>query len=182
MPTFKSAAVAAKLSAPHSASEKHNARNIIEEVLFTAARGRRQAPFFYRNALWGGYSRRVVKEPAPIRLFAATLACLLGIGGESTGKASTDPILHRTVDLRIGEAAEVRLSDGTPVHVQLRKLHETCDDVNGAVRQAEVEVEVDGEVTSLTSGTYHLPVTLGKVQIDCPITKGYLEKSGGENP
>jgi hypothetical protein len=36
---------------------------------------------------------------------------------------------------------------------------------------------VDGEVTNLISGTYHLPVTLGAVQIDCPITKGYLEKA-----
>ena len=111
-----------------------------------------------------------------------TLACLLALAGASTGKASTASLLHRTVDLRIGEAAEVRLSDGTPVHVKLRQLHESCDDVNGAVRQAEVEAEVDGEVTTLTSGTYHLPVTLGKVQIDCPITKGYLEKSGGQNP
>ena len=42
--------------------------------------------------------------------------------------------------------------------------------------------EVNGQVTTLTSGTYRLPVTFGGVQIDCPITKGYLEKAGGQNP
>jgi hypothetical protein len=44
MPTFKSAAVAAKLSAPHSVIGKHNARKIMD-ILYTAARRRRQAHF-----------------------------------------------------------------------------------------------------------------------------------------
>jgi murein DD-endopeptidase MepM/ murein hydrolase activator NlpD len=138
--------------------------------------------FFYRQALRGGYFWRAVKERIPINWLAATLACLLAVGCASTGKASTDRILHRTVDLRIGEAQDVRLTDGTAVRVKLLKLQESRDDVNGAVRQAQVDVQVDGQVTYLTSGTYHLPVTLGKAQIDCPITKGYLEKSGGQNP
>ena len=68
------------------------------------------------------------------------------------------------------------------MRVKLLNLEERHDDVNGAVRQAVVRVEVDGQVTNLTSGTYHLPVTLAGVQLDCPITKGYLEKSGGQNP
>ena len=32
-----------------------------------------------------------------------------------------------------------------------------------------------GRQVTLDSATYHLPVTVGDVQIDCPITKGYLE-------
>jgi murein DD-endopeptidase MepM/ murein hydrolase activator NlpD len=115
-------------------------------------------------------------------LFAATLACLLAFGCVSTSKVSADRVLHRTVDLQIGEAQDVRLSDGTTAHVKLLKLQENHDDVNDAVRQAVVEVEVDGQITNLTSGTYRLPVTLGIVQIDCPITEGYLAKSAGKNP
>jgi hypothetical protein len=125
---------------------------------------------------------RTVKERIPINLFAVTLACALAFGCAS---ASNDPpvrILHKTVDLQIGEAQDVRLSGGTPVRVKLLNLREHRDDVNGAVRRAEVEVEVDGAVTNLISGTYHLPVTFGKVQIDCPVTKGYLEKAQGGNP
>jgi murein DD-endopeptidase MepM/ murein hydrolase activator NlpD len=126
-----------------------------------------------------------VKHPIPTHLLTAALvclACLLAAGCGSTRSISADRVLHRTVDLQVGEAQAVRLSTGTTVQVKLLKLQEHCDDVNGAVRQAEVEVEVDGAVTTLTSGTYRLPVALGKVQIDCPITKGYLEKTGGQNP
>jgi hypothetical protein len=115
-------------------------------------------------------------------LAAVTFASLLAFGCVSDRKDSPDRILHRTVDLGIGEAQEVHLSGGTAVHVKLLKLRETRDDVNGSVRRAEVEVEVDGQVTNLISGTYHLPVTLGAVQIDCPVTKGYLEKAQGGNP
>ena len=122
------------------------------------------------------------KSEFPTDLFAGTLACLLVLGFASSGKASSDLILHRTVDLRIGEAQDVLLSDGTVVHVKLLNLQENRDDVNGSVRQAVVEVEVDGQVTNLTGGTYRLPVTLGKTQIDCPVTKGYLEKAQGGNP
>lgn len=125
-----------------------------------------------------------MKARIPIDLFATTLACLLAFGGASIAEASpeSEAILHRTVDLRTGEEQQVRLSDGAPVRVKLLKLQERRDDVNGSVRQAEVEVEVDGQVTNLISGTYHLPVTVGKVQIDCPVTKGYLEKAQGGKP
>jgi len=123
-----------------------------------------------------------VKHRIPLDLFAAAFACVLALGSASTGKASPEPILHRTVDLRIGEEQQVSLSGGAVARVKLLKLREHRDDVNGAVRQAEVEVEVDGVVTNLISGTYHLPARLGNVQIDCPITEGYLEKAQGGNP
>jgi hypothetical protein len=38
-----------------------------------------------------------------------------------------------------------------------------------------VTVEVNGRKVTLPAATYHLPVTVGEVQIDCPITKGYVE-------
>jgi murein DD-endopeptidase MepM/ murein hydrolase activator NlpD len=123
-----------------------------------------------------------VKKPNSLKFFAAGFALLL-IFVCSTGAQAPPPrILHRTVDLNLGEAQEVTLSDGRAVQVKLLDLREHRDEVNGAVRQAEVRVEVDGQVTNLSSGTYRLPVTLGSVQLDCPVTKGYLEKSGGQNP
>ncbi len=125
---------------------------------------------------------RVVKKQISIGCFVATFAGLLMPGCVSTPKVSTGQILHRTVDLRVGEAQDVALSDGTTARVKLLKLEETHDEVNDAVRQAVVQVEVNGQVTNLTSGTYHLPVTCAGVQIDCPVTKGYLEKNGGQNP
>jgi murein DD-endopeptidase MepM/ murein hydrolase activator NlpD len=112
----------------------------------------------------------------------ATFACFLILAFASMGQVPAPRIVHRTVDLRVGETQDVSLSNGTAAHVKLLDLQERRDEVNGAVRLAQVRVEVNGQVTNLTSGTYHLPVTFGSVQIDCPITKGYLEKSGGQNP
>ncbi len=74
---------------------------------------------------------------------AGTFACLLILGCASTGRAAADRVFHRTVDLRVGEGQDVPLPDGKAVHVKLLKLEERCDKVNGAVRQAEVQVEVD---------------------------------------
>jgi hypothetical protein len=59
--------------------------------------------------------------------------------------------------------------------VKLLKLEETRDSLRNAIRQVKVTVEVAGRQVTLDSATYHLPVTVGDVQIDCPITKGYLE-------
>ncbi|HXP63126.1 MAG TPA: PKD domain-containing protein [Dongiaceae bacterium] len=118
----------------------------------------------------------------PLVFFAAAFACILIPGCASTGNVPPPRIAHRTVDLNLGEGQDVRLSDGSAVRVKLLNLEERRDEVNGAVRQAVVQIEVDGQLTNLTSGTYHLPVTFGGVQIDCPITKVYLEKSGGQNP
>ena len=84
--------------------------------------------------------------------------------------------LHRTLDLDIGEAQQVTLWDGTPAKVKLIGVSETRDALRSAVRRAEVRVEVNGTVTNLVSGNYHLPVTLAGVQIDCPVTRGYRDQ------
>ena len=59
--------------------------------------------------------------------------------------------------------------------MKLVGLDEHRDSLRHAIRQAKVAVEIDGQPLSLTSATYHLPVTIGAVQIDCPITKGHIE-------
>ncbi|MDY0170452.1 MAG: PKD domain-containing protein [Thermoguttaceae bacterium] len=83
----------------------------------------------------------------------------------------------RIVDLDIGQSQEVELADGNRVTVKLLDLSETRDPIREAVREARVEVEVDGRRVWLKSGNYELPTTVGKVRIDCPITKGYLSNS-----
>ena len=40
-----------------------------------------------------------------------------------------------------------------------------------------MKVEVNGQVVELISAIYHLPATVGGVQVDCPITRGYLTNS-----
>lgn len=92
----------------------------------------------------------------------------------------------RTVDLNVGEGQEVELADGKKVRIKLLDLRETRDDMRQAVRRAEVTVEVAGRKVELVSANYRLPVTVGGVQIDCPITKGYRQNStqgvAGSNP
>lgn len=83
------------------------------------------------------------------------------------------------VDLKIGQQATVRMCDGRTATVKLLKVEELRDSLRHALRLARVTVEVNGRPITLGSATYHLPVTVGQVQIDCPITKGYLE--GGDH-
>jgi len=83
--------------------------------------------------------------------------------------------LPTATDLKIGQEATVRLVNGQQATVKLLKLEEKRDSMRNAVRQATVTVEVNGQQLTLGSATYHLPVTVGGVQIDCPITKGCLE-------
>jgi len=50
-----------------------------------------------------------------------------------------------------------------------------------AVREARVRIELNGQSLVLTSATYHLPTMFAGVQIDCPITKGYIGNSSEGN-
>jgi murein DD-endopeptidase MepM/ murein hydrolase activator NlpD len=83
----------------------------------------------------------------------------------------------RTIDLNVGEAQEVELVNGEKVRVKLVDLKETRDNLRQAVRRAEVQVEVAGEKVSLVSANYRLPATVARVQIDCPVTRGYRQNS-----
>ena len=85
---------------------------------------------------------------------------------------SIDPLV-RIVDLSVGETQQVTLSDGKSVKVTLQSLQEQRDTVSRAVRRAEVSVLIDGIPAELVAATYHLPITVGTVQIDCSVTSGY---------
>lgn len=89
--------------------------------------------------------------------------------------------LVRVVDLDIGQSQSVKFSTGAGVDVKLIAIEEVRDNIRNAVRRATVKVEVAGRVISLVSSTYHLPVTVGKVQIDCPVTRGYTKNSSKDN-
>ena len=85
--------------------------------------------------------------------------------------------LVQAVDLSRGESRQVELCDGKKVTVKLLDLKEAADPVRAAIRSARVYVEVDGQRVWLTSANYELPVTVGPVRIDCPITGGYRKNS-----
>jgi murein DD-endopeptidase MepM/ murein hydrolase activator NlpD len=83
----------------------------------------------------------------------------------------------RAIELNVGDSSEVELSDGKKVSVKLVAVEETRDTLRQAIRRAEATVEVAGQRVVLVSANYRLPVTVAGVQIDCPITKGYLRNN-----
>ena len=100
------------------------------------------------------------------------------LGGSATPKLQP---LVRMADLNVGESQTVELCNGSQATVKLLALKETRDDIRGAVRRAVATVDVNGRTVSLVSSTYRLPTTIGSVQIDCPVTKGYLQNSSKDN-
>jgi len=99
----------------------------------------------------------------------------------SHGAARPAEPLRRVVDLRLGEAAQVKLSNDETVRVQLLELAETTNSLSDAVVAAKVKVRIGDEEVWLPSGNYNLPMTVGKVQVDCPITKAYYRNTGSDS-
>lgn len=87
------------------------------------------------------------------------------------------PPLHKTVDLKLGETANITLTDGSLAKIRLVDLQESFGKVWGEVFRAEVTVEVNGVKKTILSGMYNLPQSIGDVQIDCPITKSLRNNS-----
>ncbi len=117
-------------------------------------------------------------------LMVAGISLLPSVPFESIVLGSAQPArtpLVTVADLDVGESATLKLHDGTQATVKLLDLKETRDDIRNAVRQAVVTVEINGKSVSLVSCTYRLPVAFAGVQIDCPITKGYLQRSSEKN-
>lgn len=81
------------------------------------------------------------------------------------------------VDLSIGEEAKVELGDGSTAAVKLLGTEHAAYGSSPIVREARVTVEVNGERAVLVCGRYRLPVRAGGVQIDCPVTAGYVRTS-----
>lgn len=108
---------------------------------------------------------------APLFLFSLISFCFI-----AEAQPTRRPIV-RSLELNLGESITIELSDGSSAKVKLLDLVEHTDSLRSAIRSAMVKVEVNGSVVELSSGNYNLPKTVGDVQIDCPITKGYLSSS-----
>jgi murein DD-endopeptidase MepM/ murein hydrolase activator NlpD len=109
-------------------------------------------------------------------------SCLLVVlspaaSGDEPRKPTRMPLL-RAVDLAVGESLTIELSDGKSSTVRLVGVEERRDPIRSAVREATVKVEINGAAVTLSSGNYQLPVSVGGVQVDCPITGGYRSNSG----
>jgi len=96
------------------------------------------------------------------------------------GAETIDPLV-RVVDLNIGESRQITLHDDSLATVKLLKLNEKRDSVRNAVRRAQVTVQINEKTVDLISSTYNLPTTIGGIQIDCPVTKGYVQNSSKAN-
>lgn len=110
-----------------------------------------------------------------------TIFVLVLLSAPAAPAQSTIQPLVRVVVLDVGQTCQVTLHDGSKATVTLLDLTEKRDSVRNAVRKAQVKVKVNGQITSLISSTYNLPKTIGGVQIDCPVTKGYLQNSSKDN-
>jgi murein DD-endopeptidase MepM/ murein hydrolase activator NlpD len=127
------------------------------------------------------------KPPVPSRpILVAILLTTLLPGPPAPARAQGPPTatrdpLQRVVDLDIGESQRVELRDGSLAEVKLLALEESRDPIRDAVRRAVVKLEVNGQAIELTSATYHLPRTVGGVQVDCPITRGYATNTDSDH-
>ncbi len=83
----------------------------------------------------------------------------------------------RVVDINKGESVKVRLSNGKTALVELLDHSEVRDRVRGAVRLARLRIKVNGREGQLECRSYRLPVRVAGVQVDCAITKEFLENA-----
>jgi len=114
-------------------------------------------------------------------LLVAAFAWCGPAGGDEPAeqwRATMDP-LRRSIDLTIGQSAEVTLSDGSTATVELLGIEVDRDSLRQAVRDVRVRVTVNGEPAVLPAALYHLPREVGGVQVDCPIVAAYLPRSRG---
>jgi hypothetical protein len=88
--------------------------------------------------------------------------------------------LFRVVDLDVGATERVQVSDGKSAAVKLLSTSETHDRVRSAIRDARVDVEINGASATLSCGNYRLPVAVGGVQVDCEITNAYYRDTNAD--
>jgi murein DD-endopeptidase MepM/ murein hydrolase activator NlpD len=89
--------------------------------------------------------------------------------------------LFCVVDIDVGAAEQVQLSDGKRATVKLLSISETRDQARSAIREARAELEINGSRVTLLCGNYGLPVTLGEVQADCTVTKAYYQNTNRDH-
>jgi murein DD-endopeptidase MepM/ murein hydrolase activator NlpD len=109
------------------------------------------------------------------RTLFVILTLFLAAGARADGPPSpTRTPRVRVVDLDVGESFEVEMYDGSKARGKLLAVEELRDSIRSGVRKAKARIEVNAQVAELASATYHLPMSVGGVQVDCPITRGYM--------
>lgn len=103
------------------------------------------------------------------------LATALGATGPVLGAAATSQVIHRVIDLDLGETQRVVLSDGATAAVKLLRVDERRESVTQMLARATVTVEINGQRAELVSGNYRLPVVVGGVQVDAPVVRAYMK-------
>jgi murein DD-endopeptidase MepM/ murein hydrolase activator NlpD len=93
------------------------------------------------------------------------------------GSALAQQPLFQTVDIDVGGAERVQFADGKSAMVKLLAVNETRDKARSAIRDARVDVEIDGTRATLSCGNYRLPVTVGEFQLDCTVVKAYYQNT-----
>lgn len=109
-------------------------------------------------------------------IITSLLAFTAAVVAEAQETEPLTPLL-RSVDINIGETVEVELHNGSTAEVELLAVEPVTDTITEAVREVKVTIRVDGKEKTLSSGNYNLPVTIGKVQIDSPVSQDYTEKA-----
>jgi murein DD-endopeptidase MepM/ murein hydrolase activator NlpD len=94
--------------------------------------------------------------------------------------------LNVITELNVGESKEIELINGEKVTLELLDIKTVRDSPRNAVRAAHVKISVNGEIITIGSGNYNLPVTVGNIKIDCPLIKehtvsNYYRHGGGLN-
>src|ERR1017187_10224603 len=89
--------------------------------------------------------------------------------------------LFRVVDLDVDATERVQFADGQSATVHLLSTSETRDRVRSAIRDAHVNVEINGVSVTLSCGNYRLPVAVGGAQADCAVTKAYYRDSNADH-
>jgi hypothetical protein len=89
--------------------------------------------------------------------------------------------LFRVVDLDVGATERVQVADGKSATVKLLSTSETRDRVRSAIRDARVDVEINGASATLSCGNYRLPVAVGGAQVDCEVTKAYYRDTNADH-
>lgn len=129
------------------------------------------------NTLTTGNRARLGWHPLLLAGAALALPALLA----AAPPEPTRQPLGRVADLNIGEVQEIRLANGAKATVRLVDVSVQRDRMSEAVRSSRVKVEVNGTPVTLGSATYHLPVTVAGVQIDCSMVKAYNGNSGSDS-
>lgn len=84
-----------------------------------------------------------------------------------------------TVDLNLQEKRKILLPNGERVEIIIENVKHFHDSFRKAVRRAEVRIRVNGEETVLESGMYNLPRMTAGIQVDCPVTSGWVHNRNG---